>query len=416
MVGECYVFLHDLLRMKSVTTNATGRIMKQVELDKVLWHDGRNIGTLKGQISVEYEPFIQQLFAGVMTELGLKKAAPLVMGTGKKAERSVEYLQLAEHLNKLNQMNADYRMHSFGNEGNELDYEAFKVKDTADMIRKILIKSEKKSSISFVYSSTEQLLEMQGMFLDIADALWLKFDGMQGEIEASYCQCFEALLKRGELDLTSIGLEQDTSNHLHETKVNLAARFHKLMIDVLSYVFDQLENRAISNAKRNFIEFFLAWCYFRIPDFRHELLHVLSEEQGDFPYEANNSVIKTVLFSWKEDFFDPLQQFCPRFQQQQVGLTAALKKNWRNKFRSRGIIFFYFVKEWCSYVKKSIVVNDIEWEHIPGYTIIVANFLSQIKNRHLAKYPDILIESSISLLGNPKLLKTFFYAVLEKTK
>lgn len=417
LVGECYVFLHDLLKMKSINgISGTNRILKKVMLEKVLWHDGRNIGEISGEIEVEYEPFIQQLFAGVMTELGLKKTAPLVVGNGKRADRSAEYVQLADHLNKLNQLNANYRSHAFSSENHELDYESFKIKDTADMIRKILEKSEKKSSISFIYTSIEQLLEIQGLFLDIAEALWLKFDSMQGEMETAYCQCFQAFLKRGELDLTSVGIDNDVPSNLVDAKVHIAARFHRLMIEVLGYVFDQLENRAISNSKRSFIEFYLSWCYFRIPDFRAALLQVLSEEQTGPAYETDNSVIRTVLFSWKEDFFDQLQRLFPRFQQQQVGLTNALKKNWRNKFRSRGIIFFFFVKEWCEYVRKSIVVNSIDWEQIPGYSVIVQNFLSQLRTRPTSKYPDILIESSVSLLANSKLLKPFFYAVLEKTK
>lgn len=416
MVGECYVFLNDLLKMRAVNSSNGTRIQKKVTLEKAIWHDGKNIGNLRGEILVEYDPFIQQLFAGVMTENGLKRAAPLVMGNGKKAERSVEYLQLSESLNRLNSMNADYRQQTFQASGNELDYETFKYKDTIESMRKILGKSDKKSSISFVYSSLEQLMEMQGLFLNIAEALWLKFEGVQGEIETAYCQCFEALLRRGELDLQNIGIDNSVPSELLNDKVSLAGRFHRLMVEVLSYVFDQLENRAISNSKRNFIEFFLAFCYFRIPDFRHELLHVLSEDQGEAPFEARNTVIRTVLFSWKEEFYDQLEKLYPRYQQQQANLTEALRKNWRNKFRSRGIIFFFFVKEWCSYVKKSIVVNNIEWEQIPGYQIVVANFLNQVRTRPLSKYPDILVESSISLLNNPKMLKTFFYAVLEKTK
>ncbi len=403
--------------MHSTTHNVQGKVKKSVQLAKVLWHDGQNVGNLTGEIIVEYQPFLLQLFAGVMTEKGLQRSTPLIMGVGnKKAIKSPEYLELLEFLNRLNTMNADYRNQSFGATNEVLDYEGFKFQDTIESIRKLLKKSGKKSVISFVYSSQEQLMETQGLFLNIADALWLKFEGVQGEIERTYCQCFEALFKRGELDLQNIGINSHVPDEYVSAKVTLAGRFHKLISDVLSYVFDQLENRAISNAKRNFIEFFFAFCYFRIPQFREELLKVLSEDQGEVGLETRNSIIQNILFSWKEEFFDQLERLYPRYQQQQAELTASLNKNWRNKFRSRGIIFFFFVKEWCSYVKKTIVVNDIEWEQIPGYQIIVANFLSQVRNRPINKYPDILLASSVALLGNPKLLKTFFYTVLEKTK
>ena len=107
LVGECYIFLHDLLKMRATVTNLNGKIKKSVQLQKVLWSDGHNVGNVVGEIIVEYEPFMQQLFAGVMTEHGLQRSAPLVMGTGsKKAEKSQEYIQLTELLNRLNTLNA----------------------------------------------------------------------------------------------------------------------------------------------------------------------------------------------------------------------------------------------------------------------------------------------------------------------
>lgn len=415
LIGECYIYLNDLLNMKSQITNVDNLYQKTVQIEKVLWHDGKNLGTVQSVISIKYEPHIQQLFAGVMTDKGLKKAAPLILSSNKKMEKNKYIIELNECLTKITQQNSRYKENNFQPENQELNYANFIVKDLIDKTTKILLKTEKQSSISFVYSTVEQMLKMQELFLDIADALWLKFDSMQGELETAYCQCFEALLKRGEFDLENIGIEVGEKN-IFDAKIKVGQRYQRFLFETLSYVFDQLENRAISSSKRNLVEFYLAYCYFRIPDFRYELLAVLSDDSGDMRATSGNKAIKTVLFSWKEDFYSPLEQFSPNYHSNHSILTESLKKGWRLKFKSRGIIFFYFVKEWCSYVKKSIVVNNIEWEHIPGYNTLVENFLSQIKNREVSKYPDILLESSLLMLGNPKLLKIFFLNILEKTK
>lgn len=418
LVGECYIYLNDLLNMSSNSASTTHSFQgqKNVTLDKIIWHDGKHIGDLVAEVSLRYEPFIQQLFAGVMTENGLRRAAQLVLLSGQKSYKNPNSIQLNYCLNKLNDLNAQYVNSNFGQEGSELPYDAFKLKDTVEITHRLLLKTEKQTSISFVYPSVAQMLKVQELFLDIGEALWLKFDHLQGDIETAYCHCFEALLSRGEFDLQNIGFENvDPENH--DMKVKVGSRYHRFLIETLSYVLDQLENRAISTAKRNFIEFLLAYCYFRIPDFRHELLLTLSDGlENKGLVEARNNVIKTVLFGWKEEFFDPLEKYAPHYQTIHASLTEALKKNWRKKFESRGIIFFYFVKEWCVYVQKSIVVKNIEWENIPGYDVLVSNFLGQIKTREINKYPDILLESSLSLLANSKLLKSFFNAVLEKTK
>lgn len=416
LLGECYVYLNNLLNMQSTTINVNNFFQKTLNLEKVIWHDGRDIGTLKAEIWIKYEPYIQQLFAGVMTERGLKKAAPLILpGSNKKMDQNKNLIELNEFLAKLNALNSDTKVSIFKNDDKELNYTSFQLKETIDRITRILSRSEKQSSISFTYSSVEQMLKAQESFLDIGETLWPRFDYMQGELETSYCQCFEAMFKRGEFDLQNIGFES-AEKSIVDAKVKVGQRFQYFLYDVLSYVFDQLENRAISNSKRNFIEFYLAYSYFRISDFRSELLQVLSDDEIGPQTITQNQVIKTVLFSWREEFFDHLEKLSSQFQSNHAILTDALKKNWRAKFKSRGIIFFYFVKEWCSYVKKSIVVNNIDWDNIPGYNIIVLNFMTQITNREVSKYPDIMLESSILMLENPKLLKLFFYPILEKTK
>jgi len=67
-------------------------------------------------------------------------------------------------------------------------------------------------------------------------------------------------------------------------------------------------------------------------------------------------------------------------------------------------------------VRKSLVVSDILWETLPGYDILVENFVEQMKKREMQKYPEILIESSLALLHNGNLLKTLVFTLLEKTK
>lgn len=418
MVGECYVYLKDLLKMEAVQVNTDNRVTKTVDLKKVLWNEGKKVGELQAVVVLKYLSFQQQLFAGVMTEKGLKRSAPLIVDMGEGSRNNQNVVDLGESLLRLSQMNNEGVGKGESDKravGENNKYKGFKLKDALDQIKTLLLKSEKKSSVSFVYSSVIELTKAQELFLDVWQTLWMKFDSVEGEIEATYCQCFEAILKRGEFDLQNVSLDENDKQNL-DFKAKIGSRFFHLIVETLSHVFDELLNSAITNSKRNFIEFFLAYCYFRLPSFRNELLQVLSENQTQETKSSDDKMVKTVLFGWNEEFLEPLLRLSQQGRNSAVKLSEALEKNWKLKFKSRGIIFFYFVKEWCSYVNKTIIVNHVEWEDIVGYNVILSTFVSQMKSRRVAKYPDVLLECSESLLQNNKLLKPFFYAVLEKTK
>lgn len=91
--------------------------------------------------------------------------------------------------------------------------------------------------------------------------------------------------------------------------------------------------------------------------------------------------------------------------------------HWKRRFSKKGVGFFFFIKEVCKYVKEVVVLKDhIPWADIPGYGIILKNFLVELKKRDVRTYPDALVESSESLLLNHRLLGVMHRIVLTKTK
>ena len=62
-----------------------------------------------------------------------------------------------------------------------------------------------------------------------------------------------------------------------------------------------------------------------------------------------------------------------------------------------------------------MVVKKIVWQDIPGYRIILKSILFEMKEREVSTYPDALIDSTVSLLANEKLLNSFVSIVFKKT-
>lgn len=390
-------------------------ITKKIDLDTILWIDGKKAGKLQARFEVIHEPFFEQKIAGVMTEDGLMKAAPLVLN-GPKIPKTPKLAELSLLFETFNELIFSRQKKRTEAAKKDLEQIEKKIKDIVEKINKILLSSEKKSSTSFVYNDVFELIKAQSLFLDIGEQMWTTYDRLEPFMDSSYYACLESLLKRGEFELSNLSLGPSLKPTVREPKVKIAFRYQRMLYEILNKVFDDIENKGLSLDQRKFIEFFLAYCYFRVPDFRIKLLQTLTDDSYIEESRAKNDIIKLVLFSWREEFYTMLPVEDARYISNKSLLHTAINKNWTHKFRTRGIIFFYFIREWCDYVRKSLVVSDILWETIPGYDILVENFVDQMKKREMQKYPEILIESSLALLHNGNLLKTLVFTLLEKTK
>ena len=76
-----------------------------------------------------------------------------------------------------------------------------------------------------------------------------------------------------------------------------------------------------------------------------------------------------VLLSWERDFYEHICEVKSTFETKEKQLLKMLSGDWRKKFNKKGVIFFFFIIEWCAYVKSTLVVKHISWSKIPGYGV-----------------------------------------------
>ena len=87
-----------------------------------------------------------------------------------------------------------------------------------------------------------------------------------------YFRCLENLLKRGELDLNSLGFDSKKTGKSRQKKLEIGLKYQKFSYDILSRVLKKVLQKGLSDFHRKFIEFYLAHSYFRIPKFKLILL------------------------------------------------------------------------------------------------------------------------------------------------
>jgi hypothetical protein len=82
----------------------------------------------------------------------------------------------------------------------------------------------------------------------------------------------------------------------------------------------------------------------------------------------------------------------------------------------RGIGFFFFLIYWVRYVETIAVISEnIKWQNIPGYTNLLKALLCEMKKRPVIDYPDSLLDASLKMLTNEKLLNPYITIILNKT-
>ena len=90
--------------------------------------------------------------------------------------------------------------------------------------------------------------------------------------------------------------------------------------------------------------------------------------------------------------------------------------SWQEAFSKREEVFAVFLTEFAKGVNKSVIqIQYIPWQDIPGYNALIKHFLIELKKRDIKKLPKYLIDASVSLLLNEKLLNIFIGTVFSKT-
>lgn len=89
---------------------------------------------------------------------------------------------------------------------------------------------------------------------------------------------------------------------------------------------------------------------------------------------------------------------------------------WQKRFSKRGIAYYFFLNEWTKHVVKTVVIKDnVPWNDLPGYNVLIKNFLIELKKRDTKRFPEALIDASVTLLRNEKLLSFFISIIYNKT-
>lgn len=144
---------------------------------------------------------------------------------------------------------------------------------------------------------------------------------------------------------------------------------------------------------------------------------MVSDPDATKAWSAGNSSSVESIFNWRAEFYVYLKDY-PEYKDNLEKLKETLAiDHWRKRFTKRASGFFFFIQQLANYIQKSLIKKEgIPYNEIPGYAKIIKTFLIELKERDVKAYPDSMVDASVALLDNTRLLNPFCGIILQKTR
>ncbi|KAL8270297.1 hypothetical protein Esti_005791 [Eimeria stiedai] len=276
-----------------------------------------------------------------------------------------------------------------------------------------------------------------------ATKLGVAEDGGQDELAAWKAQHLAAVSADRKEELSrfakSLSTEARFSALLYHKRLKFCRQFRLLLHRVLAAALKMLGAEASFGGQRRLACVLLAMTYFRLPEFRKELLrHMLTEEGRNAVIEewrgteflldpaslqaaetwAASSPLR-ILLQW-EVFHTILTDYfgAAALQEDIDALQGKItfETDWRQELGLEGSSFFSFVEQWVRSVLHSAPPKtNVDWRELPGYSTLLKRLLLELKARNVCKFPDSLVSCTGALLANEKLLSVFVKIVFLRT-
>lgn len=406
--------------------------------EQQLWLNGRPTGWIKGKLFIETTAFIQQMACGVLTENGVAKSSSIFKANSKEQYR-VKVHPKIQFIKKYKDaiMDSAFTILEKKTITETLHYN---LTQNLKNLETTLKESERESLISFIYEGKGELMKGQEILIETGLHLVEYCKVIDLQFKEDYYQSLIFLLKRGELNLEYIGFDVSEQQKVQASgdkaiayKVEIALKFQQFMYNSLTLCLELFQQKALENYEREFIMFCIATSYFSIPEFRDSLLTTLRdihqvelEEWFEIRSKYDERFVPTMiretssfqkLVNWENEFFKHISH-TDGYKNAVQDLKIRLEnQDWKRRFSKKGIGFFFFINEVCKYVKSIVVLKDnIPWSQVPGYGVLLKNFLVELNKREVGSYPDALIQASESIMFNFRLLSVMTKIILQKTK
>lgn len=433
LVAECWIGLGKLLKAKTPGKSRKidrrwseredelniwkkGREVERTFSSK-LWLCGRHVGDITGSFRVSGVPYITQLLFGVHTESGVSMQESCL---SPSAVPTARHMPIPAPLRRIDTIFQQLKsLTSQQHEG--LISPAHVHQQAITQLNAELKATERDRRVVFVYEHEEELLEAQGLLLEVGEFLRDFAERVGYEERGLYYEGLRVVVGRGELDLGHLALDRHLQASLSKRKLAVGRRFWSLLKSLLRCALAKANEKGLDPPIRAFLDAIFAACYFKFSSFSDQLLHSLKLKSfgpvpewrntaSDLDEEVHVPPRSLPMFDWGCYFVN----FLP-MEEQDLDAEMRASPLWQKRMAKRGLSFFRFLQAWIGYVERCFVHKYVPWHDIPGYHVLAKAFLLELKQRPVGQMPEALLSASLRLLANPHLVSVFILVLYQRT-
>ena len=115
----------------------------------------------------------------------------------------------------------------------------------------------------------------QKLFIEIGLHCLKFLDWQTDDMKTKYTESLYLVFQRAELDLAMIGFSMEIEENILNNKVKMGIDFCYLMNKALFMCIDKMNRKSVDFYQRDFLTYFLAIAYFRIPVFQETFLELI---------------------------------------------------------------------------------------------------------------------------------------------
>ena len=408
LVAESWVGLAKLIRPEAVSfpqhsydLHPKQKPQCDYAFETAMWYGGLKSGTLCGELRVTGAPFLAQLPLGVNTEQGYKlQHTELLPRTREQVSWRPQLPPQLVQLDALSRELKDLLQRS------DSPASAQAHVSHITLLSYELRETEREGQAVHVYSSEGEAHAAQMLLLDLGEFLLDHAEKTAVEAKGLYYECLMLLARRGELDLGHLALERKEQQAVGQ-------RYWKFLKRVLGQALSKLGEKDREPSVREFAECLCAQCYFRVREFREELLGALHSNEGisewrGTTYDLEQDISQPwALLDWDKYF----RRFLP--EDQQSASEVVLEGPWKKRLAKHGLAFFRFLCEWTRVVTRAFGPKSVPWHELPGYHVLVKSLLLAMKSQ--VSSSEGLQQAVLAFLGNTRIVSIFVLVLFHKT-
>ena len=155
----------------------------------------------------------------------------------------------------------------------------------------------------------------------------------------------------------------------------MALNYQKLIYKCLEMVLETLKQSILSDIEKKFVEFYMAYAFFRIQQFKEQFVKEISDEAqitGNMDHESLQNL------NWNKYFFQVLDKQELSGENKLIIKQCLVDDKWTNRILNSHNLFCSFLCEWCNLVEYHVNTKDIHWEEIDGYVSIKNYYIKLI--------------------------------------